>query len=79
MFNFFVCKGIVHQTSCVNTSQQNSIVHRKHDHLLNVARSLMIQSYLPKIYWSYYVIHIAYIINMLPTPVLNYFSPLEML
>ena len=79
MTNFFVNKGIVHQTSCVNTPQQNGIVERKHDHLLNVARALMIQSHLPKIYWSYSVIHVTYIINMLPTPVLNYSSPHEML
>jgi len=39
----------------------------------------MTQSHLPKIYWSYFVIHVAHIINMLPTPVLNYFSPHEML
>jgi len=79
MTNFFVNKGIVHQTSCVNTPQQNSIVERKHGHLLDVARALMIQSHLPKIYWSYFVIHVAHIINMLPTPVLNYSSSREIL
>ena len=79
MTNFFVNKGIVHQTSCVNSPQQNGIVERKHGHLLNVARALMIQSHLPKIYWSYSVIHVVYIINMLLTHVLNYSSPHEML
>jgi len=79
MTNFFVNKGIVHQTLCFNTSQQNSIVERKHGHLLDVARALMIQSHLPKIYWSYSVIHIAHIINMLPTPILNHSSSHEML
>ena len=39
----------------------------------------MIQSYLPKIYWSYSVIYVVHIINMLLTPVLNIFSPYEML
>ena len=79
MTNFFVNEGIVHQISCVNTPQQNSIVERKHGHLLNVARALLIQSHLPKISWSYYVIHVTYIKNMFPTPLLNYYSPHEML
>jgi len=73
MTKCFINKGIVHQTSCVNTPQQNNIVERKHGHLLNVARALMIQSHLPKIYWSYFVIDAAHIINMLPTPILNIF------
>jgi len=67
-----------HQISCVNTPQQNNIVERKHSHLLNVARALMTQSHLPKIYLSYYVIHVVHIINMLPTLVSNYSSPHEM-
>ena len=47
--NFFANKGIVHQTSGVNNLQQSSTVERKHGHILNVARSLMMQSHLPKI------------------------------
>ena len=38
----------------------------------------MIKSHLPKIDWSYFVIHVAHIINMLPTLVLNYSFPREL-
>ena len=43
MSTLFNNLGIIHQTSCAYTPQQNGIAERKHRHLLNVARSLMFQ------------------------------------
>nr|GEU39652.1 ribonuclease H-like domain-containing protein [Tanacetum cinerariifolium] len=47
MNNLFSELGIIHQTYCAHTSQQNGIAERKHRHLLNVARSLMSQGGIP--------------------------------
>jgi hypothetical protein len=79
MNNFYSSHGILHQTSCVESPQQNRRVERKHQHVLNVARALLYQSNLPKHFWSYDVLHATYIINRIVTPILNDKSPYEML
>ncbi|XP_071688787.1 uncharacterized protein [Rutidosis leptorrhynchoides] len=43
MNNFLQRNGIIYQTSCAYTPQQNGIAEKKHRHLLNVARFLMFQ------------------------------------
>lgn len=55
------------------------MVKRKHLHILNVVRSLLFQAKLPKIFWSYAVVHVVHLINRLPSPVLQNKNPFEML
>jgi hypothetical protein len=76
---FYASKGILHQLSCAETPQQNGRVDRKHQHLLNVGRALLFQSKLPKQFWSFAVIHAAFIINRVSTPLLQSKSPYHML
>nr|CAN76639.1 hypothetical protein VITISV_027481 [Vitis vinifera] len=45
-------KGILHDSSCVNTPQQNGVAERKNGHLLNTTRALLFQGNVPKSYWG---------------------------
>lgn len=77
--SFYASKGILHQKSCVTTPKQNTRVEGKHQYVLNVARALLFQSKLPKKFWGYAVQHAVYIINRVPSKVLEYKTPYELL
>lgn len=68
LHSYYASKGIIHQTTCVETPQQNGIVEQKHQDLLNVTRALLFQSHMPSSFWSFALLHATFIINCLPTP-----------
>ena len=76
MLNFYLQKnGIVHQSSCVDTPQQNGVAERKNRHLLEVTRSLMLATNVPKQFWGEVVLSATYLINRVPSSVLNFNTP----
>ena len=79
MQTWFHDHGIIHQRSCVATPQQNGVVERKHRHLLDVARALRFQANLPLSFWGECVLTATYLINKLPTPILKFKSPHQVL
>ncbi|XP_010480845.1 PREDICTED: uncharacterized protein LOC104759633 [Camelina sativa] len=71
--------GILHQTSCPYTPQQNGVAERKNRHLMEVARSMMFHTRVPKRFWGDDVLAACYLINRTPTKILKDLSPFEVL
>ena len=71
--------GIPHQTSCVDTPSQNGVVERKNRHLLETARTLLFQLHVPKHFWTDNVSTACFLINRMPSSVLNWVTPFQTL
>ncbi|GAU41870.1 hypothetical protein TSUD_366180 [Trifolium subterraneum] len=67
--------GVIHRLTCPHTHHQNGLVERKHRHLVETGLTLLSQANIPLKFWDHAFITAAFLINRLPTPVLNNKSP----
>ncbi|KAD4385583.1 hypothetical protein E3N88_25752 [Mikania micrantha] len=79
MVDFYNERGILLENTCPHTPQQNGVVERKHRHLLEVPRSLRFEANLPKRFWGECILTATYIINRLPSKVIDDKTPFELL
>lgn len=77
--SFFLTKGIVQQASCADTPAQNGGVERKYIQLLAIARSLNFQSSVHVKLWGECILAATFIIDRIPTPILDNETPFESL
>lgn len=79
MNQFMNKHGLINQTTCSDTPQQNSVAERKNQTLLEMNRSFMIESRVPESYWPEALAIATYLINCLPTEALQFQTPLDTL
>ena len=71
--------GTVHQSSCTDTPAQNGVAERKHRHIVETARSLLLSASVPSIFWGEAVLTAVHLINRIPTALTAGISPYERL
>ena len=77
--SFMIQHGILHQTFCVDTHSQNEIAERKNRHLFETIQVLLFQMDVPKHFWVGVVSIACFLINRMPSSVLNWATPYHQL
>ena len=77
--SFFNKIGISHHVSCPHAHQQNGSAERKHRHIVEVGLSLLAHASMPLKFWDEAFLAATYLINRIPSKVINNSTPLELL
>uniref|UniRef100_A0A251UMJ3 Putative ribonuclease H-like domain-containing protein n=1 Tax=Helianthus annuus TaxID=4232 RepID=A0A251UMJ3_HELAN len=77
--HLFEQHGILHRVSCPYTPQQNGRVERKHRHIVETGLAMLFHAHLPTKYWVDAFSSAVFIINRLPSSILQGKSPFELL
>ncbi|CAL8151472.1 unnamed protein product [Prunus armeniaca] len=76
---YFQQHEIIHETTCPQTPQQNGVAERKNRHLLETARALLIGAHVPRHHWDDAIVTAVHLINRMPSGVLTFKIPLQVL
>jgi len=72
-------QGIEHLLAPPYTPQRVALAERRHRHIIETARTLLHEASLPPTLWSFACQYVVYLINRLPTSLLQNQSPFQML
>jgi len=71
--------GTIHQISCTDTPEQNGVAERKHRHIIETARSLLLSVFVPSEFWEEAVFTAVSLINTISSSHSSCVSPFEKL
>jgi hypothetical protein len=77
--SFFRTVGISHFVSCPHTHQQNSVIERKHRHIVEMGLALLANASMPPKYWDQAFLAAIYLINRMPIKVIGFDTPMNKL
>ncbi|KAM0002129.1 putative RNA-directed DNA polymerase [Helianthus debilis subsp. tardiflorus] len=75
----FEANGTFHRFSCPHTPQQNGRAERKHRHIVETGLAMLFNAHVPASFWVDAFTTATYVINRVPTPLLQHKSPFQML
>jgi histone deacetylase 1/2 len=77
--SFFQRIGVAHRVSCPHAHQQNGVAERKHRHIEEVGLALLANASMPLKFWDEAFLTATRLINILPSKVVDYKTPMELL
>jgi histone deacetylase 1/2 len=75
--SFFNQVGITHRVSCPHAHQQNGAAERKHRHIVEVGLTILAHASIPLKFWDEAFTTAVYLINRVPSRVINNETPYE--